>query len=59
LTGHQLKDPNATVAYHSGEGEPFRKTLAAHGVRESRLANRPILVENSLDRIMEVLRATR
>lgn len=58
LTGHQLKDPNATVAYHSGEGEPFRQTLSAHGVRESRLANRPVLVENSLDRIMEVLRAT-
>ncbi len=47
LTGHGLKDPNVTVAYHSaesGSGTP------------SRFANRPIVVENDLDRIIAALR---
>jgi threonine synthase len=57
LTGHQLKDPNATVAYHAGEDGASGKTFARHSVHEARLANRPVVVENSLDRIMEVLRA--
>jgi threonine synthase len=46
LTGHGLKDPNATVAYHSGgDGEE----------RAARFANRPIVVENDLERIIAAL----
>ena len=45
LTGHELKDPNATVAYHSQE---FDKPVA--------LANGPIAVENDFDAIMRVVR---
>ncbi|MGH7201932.1 MAG: threonine synthase, partial [Planctomycetaceae bacterium] len=45
LTGHQLKDPNATVRYHSGV-EPEAPSLA----------NRPIAVANDLDTILNVLR---
>ncbi|MCL2005090.1 MAG: threonine synthase [Planctomycetaceae bacterium] len=44
LTGHQLKDPNVTVAYH---------TLEQQGVNE--FANRPISVENDLERIVASL----
>ncbi len=41
LTGHQLKDPNATVNYHiEGQGE---------------FSNRPVEVENDIRAIMEVL----
>ena len=46
LTGHELKDPNATVAYHSGD----------QGSSPNRFANRPIVVENDLDKIVDALR---
>lgn len=42
LTGHQLKDPNATVNYHSGEQPgPFQ--------------NSPVVVANDYEKIMEVI----
>ena len=56
LTGHQLKDPTATVAYHSADAEEFQQTLGVHGVSEAPLANRPVLVENNFDEIIDVLR---
>ena len=31
LTGHQLKDPTATVAYHSGDQELFDQVLGSRG----------------------------
>ena len=46
LTGHQLKDPNATVNYHAG-GE----AAAAPG----RFSNTPVAVPNDLAKILEVL----
>src|SRR5262249_42368689 len=42
LTGHQLKDPTATVAYHSGEQELFDQVLGSRGVRRAGFANRPV-----------------
>lgn len=42
LTGHQLKDPNATVNYHSGQPAP-------------EFQNAPIVVENDFGKIMEVI----
>jgi threonine synthase len=51
LTGHQLKDPSTTVAYHSGDTEQ----LARLGVQSAAHANRPIVVENNLERIIEAL----
>jgi threonine synthase len=41
LTGHALKDPNATVAYHSSEGATY--------------ANRPLELPNDLDRIVAAI----
>jgi len=41
LTGHELKDPNVTVNYHTSAG--------------ARLANRPMVVENDLDKIIAAL----
>ena len=35
LTGHQLKDPTATVAYHTTDQEQFNKVLGSRGVRRS------------------------
>ena len=55
LTGHQLKDPDATVAYHSGDKALFEAKLGARGVEFASFANRPTVVENSLQKIIEVL----
>ncbi|TWT62016.1 threonine synthase [Rubinisphaera italica] len=51
LTGHQLKDPTVTVAYHSGD----REALAKHGAVEPHFGNAPIRVDNDFDKIMEVI----
>jgi threonine synthase len=55
LTGHQLKDPTATVAYHAADEEQFDRELGSHGVHAAPFANNPIVVENELHRIMEVI----
>jgi threonine synthase len=48
LTGHQLKDPNATVNYHAGE--------AGTGRGAGRYKNAPIAVENDLAKILAAIR---
>lgn len=55
LTGHQLKDPNATVAYHAGDKEMFDKVLASRGVRQAHFANRAVAVPNELDAIVAAI----
>jgi threonine synthase len=55
LTGHQLKDPTATVAYHSDDCELFERVLLSRGVAETPLANRPMLAPNDLDQIVRLL----
>ncbi len=55
LTGHQLKDPTATVAYHGTDQENFEKVLGSRGVRRAGFANRPIVVANDLDEIIRTI----
>ena len=55
LTGHGLKDPNATVAYHSSQPDRTDESLASQGVTRAPFANRPIVVENDLDKILEAV----
>jgi threonine synthase len=55
LTGHQLKDPTATVAYHSADQEQFDKVLGRRGVRRAGFANRPLVVANDLDDIIRAI----
>ena len=55
LTGHQLKDPTATVAYHSGDRDEFERVLGSRGVRRAGFANRPIVVANDLDDIIRAI----
>ncbi|WP_350188685.1 threonine synthase [Gimesia sp.] len=57
LTGHQLKDPNATVAYHSATDEHLDEKLMNHGVNKTPFSNGPIVVENELDKIINVIRS--
>jgi threonine synthase len=55
LTGHQLKDPDATLAYHCETESPLADKLRKHGVTLPAFANHPIVVRNDFDRIMEVV----
>src|SRR3954465_13669994 len=55
LTGHQLKDPTATVAYHGTDQDNFDKVLGSRGVRRAGFANRPVVVPNDLDDIIRTI----
>lgn len=55
LTGHQLKDPDATVAYHAGDRDLFDAKLGSRGVETAEFANRPVVVENDLRKIISLL----
>jgi threonine synthase len=55
LTGHQLKDPTATVAYHSADPKTFEEALGKRGVRRASFANRAVQVPNDLDEIVKAI----
>ncbi|MFM7846414.1 MAG: threonine synthase [Planctomycetota bacterium] len=56
LTGHQLKDPTATVAYHTTDQDQFNQVLGSRGVRRASFANRAVAVPNNLDEIVKAIR---
>jgi threonine synthase len=55
LTGHQLKDPTATVAYHSADQQTFEQVLGQRGVKRATFANRAVQVPNDLDAIIRAI----
>jgi threonine synthase len=55
LTGHQLKDPTATVAYHSTDPKTFNDVLGSRGVRRATFANRAVQVPNDLEEIIKAI----
>jgi threonine synthase len=55
LTGHALKDPTATVAYHSTDQRTFDEVLGSRGVRRAAFANRAVQVPNDLDEIVKAI----
>ena len=55
LTGHQLKDPTATVAYHTTDQEEFNRVLGSRGVLRAEYANRAVAVPNDLDEIVRAI----
>jgi threonine synthase len=55
LTGHQLKDPTATVAYHTTDQDQFNQVLGSRGVSRASFANRAIAVPNDLDEIIKAI----
>jgi threonine synthase len=57
LTGHELKDPNATVQYHTGLDLKAAQDLAPRAEPTGKLANRPVPVEDDLDSILRALGA--
>ena len=55
LTGHELKDPNATVAYHTTDQDVFNQVLGSRGVTKASHANRAIAVPNEMDDIVKAI----
>jgi threonine synthase len=55
LTGHQLKDPTATVAYHTTDQDQFNKVLGSRGVKRASFANRAVAVPNELGEIVKAI----
>ena len=56
LTGHQLKDPTATVAYHTTDQEQFHQVLGQRGVKRASHANRAVAGPNNLNEIIKAIR---
>ncbi|MBE3069767.1 MAG: threonine synthase, partial [Planctomycetes bacterium] len=57
LTGNPLKDPNITVAYHTRTDEQLHETYGGYGVCGAPHANRPILVEDDLEKIVAAIQS--
>jgi threonine synthase len=55
LTGHQLKDPTATVAYHTTDQQQFNEVLGKRGVHRASFANRAVAVPNDLEQIVNAI----
>ncbi|PQO47829.1 threonine synthase [Blastopirellula marina] len=55
LTGHLLKDPNATVAYHTTDQETFNSVLGSRGVKRATFANRAVAVKNDMNDIVQAI----
>lgn len=55
LTGHELKDPNATVAYHQQDFDYFAKSCRFADIQSAARANQPISVPNDFEAIMKVI----
>lgn len=55
LTGHELKDPNATVKYHTGIDMKAAQDMAPRCEPTGRFANRPVQVEDDLESIVKAL----
>ena len=55
LTGHQLKDPTATVAYHTTDQKQFEEVLGQRGVRRAAFPNRAIAVGTDVNEIIKAI----
>ena len=55
LTAHLLKDPTATVAYHTSDQNVFDEVLGKRGVRRANYANRAVQVPNDLSEIVKAI----
>lgn len=56
LTGHQLKDPHATVAYHSYSAKKLKENYGEYGIKTNKYANQPIAVANKIGAIIDTIR---
>ena len=57
LTGHELKDPNATVKYHTGIDMKAAQDTAPRSEPYGKLSNQPIQVADDLEAILRAINA--
>lgn len=55
LTGHELKDPNATVMYHTGVDMKAAQDQAPKSEPKGKYVNRPVAVEDDLASIVKAM----
>jgi threonine synthase len=55
LTGHALKDPNITVAYHTKTDAELTGLYGDYAIKRATFANRPTLVPDDLDAIIRAI----
>ncbi len=55
LTGHVLKDPDETVAYHTTDRAVFDAKLGRRGIPSVAFANHAVVVPNDLDAIIHAI----
>jgi threonine synthase len=55
LTGHELKDPNVTVKYHTGIDTKAVQDTAPRSTPTGKLSNQPIPVADDIDAIIRAL----
>jgi threonine synthase len=55
LTGHALKDPSTTVAYHVAQGKAFAEEFGHRGVRTATYANAPLPVAADAEAIVRAI----
>ena len=55
LTGHVLKDPHASVDYHSLSPQEFDEKYSQYAVKGLAFQNKPINVPNNLEAILKIL----
>lgn len=55
LTGHLLKDPDATVAYHTSDQKLFNEQLGKRGVKRASYANYAVPVANNIEEIVRAI----
>lgn len=55
LTGHELKDPNVTVKYHTGIDTKAAQDLAPRAEPQGRYVNRPVQVDDDIEAIIRAL----
>ncbi len=56
LTGHQLKDPHATVSYHSAGRDELAERYGSYGISRTPHRNQPVPVANDLGSIIDTIR---
>jgi threonine synthase len=55
LTGHELKDPNVTVKYHTGIDTKAAQDTAPRSEPHGKLSNRPVPVPDDIEAIIRAL----
>ena len=56
LTGHALKDPNVTVDYHTQVDIAQMEKYQRVGVKRTSFSNRPVVVADDLEKIIEAVK---